>query len=162
MSNKTKIIIGILVVVAVIISIVGIIGNLKEKDNNENKDEFSEMYDYFNETNEDNETSENQTENNEKANEIENNTVNNSTTNAHIIGKEEQESKKEADKMVDYEQKAIEMAKKEWGISVESYDFVAKRESNTVYTVTVEEQNGNKYRLATYTIDVIAGTVVEK
>ena len=64
--------------------------------------------------------------------------------------------------MVDYEQKAIEMAKKEWGISIDSYDFKAKKESNTVFTVTVEEQNGNKYRVATYTVDVVAGTVVEK
>ncbi|MCI8641719.1 MAG: hypothetical protein HFJ59_07650 [Clostridia bacterium] len=159
MNNRTKIIIGILIVVTIIIAIVGIIGNLKKEDKNENKEEFSEIYNYLNETNE---IVENEIDNNEEVNENENNTVNNNATNTPIIGKEEQESKKEADNMVDYEQKAIEMAKKEWGISVESYDFVAKRESNTVYTVTVEEQNGNKYRLATYTIDVIAGTVVEK
>lgn len=159
MTNKTKIIIGILVVSAIIISIVGITGTLKKKDDNESKDELSEIYeDYFNETNE---TTENEIKNNEEVNEIENNTVNNNTK-TPVIGREEQESKKEAANMVDYEQKAIEMAKKEWGISVDSYDFKAKKESNTVYTVTVEEQNGNKYRVATYTVDVIAGTVVEK
>lgn len=159
MTNKTKIIIGILVVSAIIISIVGITGTLKKKDDNESKDELSEIYeDYFNETNE---TTENEIKNNEEVNEIENNTVNNNTK-TPVIGREEQESKKEAANMIDYEQKAIEMAKKEWGISVDSYDFKAKKESNTVYTVTVEEQNGNKYRVATYTVDVIAGTVVEK
>ncbi len=161
MTNKTKIIIGILVVAAIIIAIVGVTGNLKKKDDNENKDEFLEIYDYFNETNE---TSENNIEVNEEENKIENNTESNTSSNTQssVIGREEQESKKEADNMVDYEQKAIEMAKEEWGISVDSYDFKAKKESNTVYTVTVEEQNGNKYRLATYTVDVAAGTVVEK
>lgn len=159
MTNKTKIIIGILIVTAIIIAIVGITSNLKIKDNNENKEEFSEIHNYFNETNE---IVENEIDNNEETNEIENNTVNNNATKTPTIGREEQESKKEADNMVDYEQKAIEMAKKEWGISVDSYDFKAKKESNTVYTVTVEEQNGNKYRLATYTVDVAAGTVVEK
>lgn len=157
MTNKTKIIIGILVVAAIIIAIVGVTGTFKKKYDNENKDEFSEIYDYFNETNE---LSENEVIGNKQENEIDNNTSNN--TQSNIIGKEEQESKKEAANIVDYEQKAIEMAKKEWGISVDSYDFKAKKESNTVYTVTVEEQNGNKYRLATYTVDVAAGTVVEK
>lgn len=157
MTNKTKIIIGILVVAAIIIAIVGITGTLKEKHDNENKDEFSEIYDYFNENNE---TSENEVVGNEQENEIDNNTSSN--TQSTVIGREEQESKKETANIVDYEQKAIEMAKKEWGISVDSYDFKAKKESSTVYTVTVEEQNGNKYRLATYTVDVVAGTVVEK
>lgn len=161
MTNKTKIIIGILVVAAIIIAIVGLTGTLKKKDDNENKDEFSEIYDYFNETNE---TSENEVVDNEEENKIENNTESNTSSNTQssVIGREEQESKKEAANIVDYEQKAIEMAKKEWGISVDSYDFKAKKESSTVYTVTVEEQNGNKYRLATYTVDVVAGTVVEK
>lgn len=159
MSNKTKIIIGILVVVAIIITIVGITGNLKKKE--ENKEKFSEIENFFNENNG---TSENNIEVNEEKNIIENNTENNTNSNNQsvTIGREEQESNKEAANIVDYEQKAIEMAKNEWGISVDSYDFKAKKESSTVYTVTVEEQNGNKYRLATYTVDVIKGTVVEK
>ena len=161
MTNKTKIIIGILVVAAIIFAIVGVTGSLKRNDKNEKKDELDEFYNYFEQ---DNEKGENEVEDNEEKNQIENDTESstNSNTQSTVIGREEQESKQEAANIVDYEQKAIEMAKKEWGISVDSYDFRAKKESNTVYIVTVEEQNGNKYRLATYTVDVAAGTVVEK
>lgn len=159
MTNRTKIIVGILAVAVIIIAIVGFTGNLKKDDNNENKNEFSEIYEYFNETND---ISENEIKSDEKVEQIEKNIVSNTNTNTPVIGREEQESEKEAANIVDYEQKAIEMAKKEWGISIDSYDFKAKKESNTVFTVTVEEQNGNKYRVATYTVDVVAGTVVEK
>lgn len=159
MTNRTKIIVGILAVAVIIIAIVGFTGNLKKDDNNENKNEFSEINEYFNETND---ISENEIKSDEKVEQIENNIVSNTNTNTPVIGREEQESEKEAANIVDYEQKAIEMAKKEWGISIDSYDFKAKKESNTVFTVTVEEQNGNKYRVATYTVDVVAGTVVEK
>ena len=159
MTNRTKIIVGILAVAVIIIAIVGFTGNLKKDDNNENKNEFSEINEYFNETND---ISENEIKSDEKVEQIENNIVSNTNTNTPVIGREEQESEKEAANIVDYEQKAIEMAKNEWGISIDSYDFKAKKESNTVFTVTVEEQNGNKYRVATYTVDVVAGTVVEK
>ena len=54
------------------------------------------------------------------------------------------------------------MAKEEWGISINSYDFqITEKQSDTIYKVTVREQNGNKNAVEIYTIDVEKGTVKE-
>ena len=53
-----------------------------------------------------------------------------------VVGKEEQESSKENTE-VDNKKTAIELAKKEWAISVDSYDFQAELQSDGTYIVRV-------------------------
>lgn len=165
MTNKTKIVIGILVISAIIIAIVGITGNIRKDDKEKKKDELEKMYEYFNQTNN---SSDNQIENNGEGSKDEtennNNTVENINQNKNntVIGKEEQDSKQASQNSANYEQKAIDMAKEEWGISINSYDFqITEKQSDTIYKVTVREQNGNKNAVAIYTIDVEKGTVKE-
>lgn len=61
--------------------------------------------------------------------------VNNVDTNDNIIGKEEQESNEQSGG-VNPDEKAIDLAKKEWGETAENYLFA------------VEDVNGNIYRIA--------------
>lgn len=165
MTNKTKIVIGILVISAIIIAIVGITGNIRKDDKEKKKDELEKMYEYFNQTNNSNDNQiENNAEGSKDETENNNNTVENINQNKNntVIGKEEQDSKQASQNSANYEQKAIDMAKEEWGISINSYDFqITEKQSDTIYKVTVREQNGNKNAVAIYTIDVEKGTVKE-
>ncbi len=165
MTNKTKIVIGILVISAIIIAIVGIAGNIRKDDKEKKKDELEKMYEYFNQTNNSNDNQiENNAEGSKDETENNNNTVENINQNKNntVIGKEEQDSKQASQNSANYEQKAIDMAKEEWGISINSYDFqITEKQSDTIYKVTVREQNGNKNAVAIYTIDVEKGTVKE-
>ncbi len=166
MTNKTKIIIAVLLILAVGISIYGIVSNKKGTENTSVKqDELSNMMDYFDERNYYSNESSN-TENNV----IENNTVTNDTTNQvqdnsssktnTVIGKEEQESSNENTSVND-ESKAIELAKKEWGISVDSYDYDAELQSDGTYIVTVRGKN-DRNAVTSYVVNVKAGTATER
>lgn len=164
MTNKTKIIIAVLLILAVGIAIYGIVSNKKGTENTSVKQEDNLLM-YFDERNYYSNESSN-TENNV----IENNTVTNDTTNQvqdnsssktnTVIGKEEQESSNENTSVND-ESKAIELAKKEWGISVDSYDYDAELQSDGTYIVTVRGKNDRNV-VTSYVVNVKAGTATER
>lgn len=164
MTNKTKIIIAVLLILAVGIAIYGIVSNKKGTENTSVKQEDNLLM-YFDERNYYSNESSN-TENNV----IENNTVTNDTTNQvqdnsssktnTVIGKEEQESSNENTSVND-ESKAIELAKKEWGISVDSYDYDAELQSDGTYIVTVRGKN-DRNAVTSYVVNVRAGTATER
>ena len=164
MTNKTKIIIAVLLILAVGIAIYGIVSNKKGTENTSVKQEDNLLM-YFDERNYYSNESSN-TENNV----IENNTVTNDTTNQvqdnsssktnTVIGKEEQESSNENTSVND-ESKAIELAKKEWGISVDSYDYDAELQSDGTYIVTVRGKN-DRNTVTSYVVNVKAGTATER
>lgn len=167
MTNKTKIIIAVLLILAVGIAIYGIVSNKKGTENTSVKqDELSNMMDYFDDQNNSSENTNIENENNA----IENNTVTNDTTNQvqdnsssktnTVIGKEEQESSNENISVND-ESKAIELAKKEWGISVDSYDYDAELQSDGTYIVTVRGKN-DRNAVTSYVVNVKAGTATER
>lgn len=167
MTNKTKIIIVVLLILAVGIAIYGIVSNKKGTENTSVKqDELSNMMDYFDDQNNSSENTNIENENNL----IENNTVTNDTTNQvqdnsssktnTVIGKEEQESSNENTSVND-ESKAIELAKKEWGISVDSYDYDAELQSDGTYIVTVRGKN-DRNAVTSYVVNVKAGTATER
>lgn len=167
MTNKTKIIIAVLLILAVGIAIYGIVSNKKGTENtNTKQDELSNMMDYFDEQNNSVENTNIENENNV----IENNTVTNETTNQvqdnsssktnTVIGKEEQESSNENTSVND-ESKAIELAKKEWGISVDSYDYDAELQSDGIYIVTVRGKN-DRNAVTSYVVNVKDGTATER
>ena len=164
MTNKTKIIIAVLLILAVGIAIYGIVSNKKGTENTSVEQEDNLLM-YFDERNYYSNESSN-TENNA----IENNTVTNDTTNQvqdnsssktnAVIGKEEQESSNENTSVND-ESKAIELAKKEWGISVDSYDYDAELQSDGTYIVTVRGKN-DRNAVTSYVVNVKAGTATER
>lgn len=164
MTNKTKIIIAVLLILAVGIAIYGIVSNKKGTENTSVKQEDNLLM-YFDERNYYSNESSN-TENNV----IENNTVTNDTTNQvqdnsssktnTVIGKEEQESSNENTSVND-ESKAIELAKKEWGISVDSYDYDAELQNDGTYIVTVRGKN-DRNAVTSYVVNVKAGTATER
>lgn len=167
MTNKTKIIIAVLLILAVGIAIYGIVSNKKGTENTSVKqDELSNMMDYFDDQNNSSKNTNIENENNV----IENNTVTNDTTNQvqdnsssktnTVIGKEEQESSNENTSVND-ESKAIELAKKEWGISVDSYDYDAELQSDGTYIVTVRGKN-DRNAVTSYVVNVKAGTATER
>lgn len=167
MTNKTKIIIAVLLILAVGIAIYGIVSNKKETENTSGKqDELSNMMDYFDDQNNSSKNTNIENENNV----IEDNTVTNDTTNQvqdnsssktnTVIGKEEQESSNENTSVND-ESKAIELAKKEWGISVDSYDYDAELQSDGTYIVTVRGKN-DRNAVTSYVVNVKAGTATER
>lgn len=156
MTNKTKIIIAILIILAIGVAIFGIANNNKsENSTNKKQDEIDNMLKYFDETDDKN----TQINNTEIKNDIENitsneNQVNNENQNNVVVGKEEQESNSENTEL-DNKQKAIELAKKEWAISVNSYDFqVSDVKSDGTYDVTVISNDVNRTTVAIYNVNV--------
>lgn len=166
MTNKTKIIIAVLLILAVGISIYGIVSNKKGTENTSVKqDELSNMMDYFDErnyySNESSNTENNVIENNIVTNDTTNQVQDNSSSKTNtVIGKEEQESSNENTSVND-ESKAIELAKKEWGISVDSYDYDAELQSDGTYIVTVRGKN-DRNAVTSYVVNVKAGTATER
>ena len=77
----------------------------------------------------------------------------------NIIGKEEQESKNENIEE-NNKRSAIELAKKEWDISVDSYNFEALYISEGIYEVTVRNKTDGYVNIV-YTVNVKTGTVTE-
>lgn len=164
MTNKTKIIIAVLLILAVGIAIYGIVSNKKGTENTSVKQEdnllmyFDERNYYSNESsNAENNVIENNTVTNDTTNQVQDNSS--SKTNA-VIGKEEQESSNENTSVND-ESKAIELAKKEWGISVDSYDYDAELQSDGTYIVTVRGKN-DRNAVTSYVVNVKAGTATER
>ena len=164
MTNKTKIIIAVLLILAVGIAIYGIVSNKKGTENTSVKQEdnllmyFDERNYYSNESsNAENNVIENNTVTNDTTNQVQDNSS--SKTNA-VIGKEEQESSNENISVND-ESKAIELAKKEWGISVDSYDYDAELQSDGTYIVTVRGKN-DRNAVTSYVVNVKAGTATER
>ena len=164
MTNKTKIIIAVLLILAVGIAIYGIVSNKKGTENTSVKQEdnllmyFDERNYYSNESsNAENNAIENNTVTNDTTNQVQDNSS--SKTNA-VIGKEEQESSNENTSVND-ESKAIELAKKEWGISVDSYDYDAELQNDGTYIVTVRGKN-DRNAVTSYVVNVKAGTATER
>lgn len=164
MTNKTKIIIGIVIVILIIAIIFGVTKS-KKVDNNEvqNQHEFGNVFDYLNEINEE----ENQV-NNEIENDVveenliseENKTNNTSNNNSNaVVGKEEQESSNENTE-IDNKETAIELAKKEWAISVNSYDFEAELQNDCTYIVRVRNKT-TRDEVTRYTVNIKTGAVIE-
>ena len=164
MTNRTKIIIGIIVVIVIIAVIFGIIKNKKSEnvETEEKPVEYGNVFDYINDMDE-NEQQNNVIENNNVVEENlveenKNNTTQNSATNT-VIGKEEQESSNENTKASN-EEKAVKLAKKEWAISVNSYEFQPELQNDGTYIVKVINKT-NRNEVTRYTVNVEKGTVVE-
>ena len=161
MTNGTKITIAIAVIITLSIVVQGKVNNKSKKEENNINSDISQ---YFNEfenndieenviSNELNETVDN-TEKNE--NTIKNEVSDNKTT---VIGKEEQESSKENTAISD-EQKAIEIAKNEWAISVDSYDYRAELQSDGTYVVRVIGKT-DRNEVTRYIVNVKTGVATE-
>lgn len=164
MTNGNKIIIGIIIVVLIIAIIFGVSKN-KKTDNNEYKNQkvSTDLFNYLNDMGGKENQVNNIIENNideenliSEENEI--NEVQNSNSNA-VVGKEEQESNKENTE-ADNRETAIKLAKKEWAISVDSYDFQAELQSDGTYIVKVINKT-NRNEVTRYTVNVKTGAVVE-
>ncbi len=165
MTNRAKILIGIVIVILIIAIIFGFSKN-KKIDNNEvqNQQEFGNVFDYINETNE----TENQINNVIENNVIEENIIsdekenyNNTQSNNSnvVVGKEEKESSSENTEVNNMDT-AIELAKKEWAISINSYDFEAELQNDGTYIVRVRNKT-TRNEVTRYTVNVKTGTVVE-
>lgn len=161
MTNGTKITIAIAVIITLSIVVYGKVNNKSKKEENNINSDISQ---YFNEfenndieenviSNELNETVDN-TEKNE--NTIKNEVSDNKTT---VIGKEEQESSKENTAISD-EQKAIEIAKNEWAISVDSYDYRAELQSDGTYVVRVIGKT-DRNEVTRYIVNIKTGVATE-
>lgn len=161
MTNGTKITIAIAVIITLSIVVYGKVNNKSKKEENNINSDISQ---YFNEfenndieenviSNKLNETVDN-TEKNE--NTIKNEVSDNKTT---VIGKEEQESSKENTSMSD-EQKAIEIAKNEWAISVDSYDYRTELQSDGTYVVRVIGKT-DRNEVTRYIVNVKTGVATE-
>lgn len=123
--------------------------------------------DVFNEAIDDKKENEiiNEVENKVENNVVQNNIIQNNSANtvqneknssSSIIGKEEQASIQENTEE-QRKNKAIELAKKEWGLSTDSYNFEPEKDGN-MYKVTVRNKT-NSYVVAIYVVDVNSGLV---
>lgn len=169
MTNKTKIIIGIGAIAVVIAAIFGVVKNNQKTENTSvNEDNFENIFDSFEEENVLEENNNIEVENNliEENTVIEKNTTknqisnNSSTKTETVIGKEEKESSEENTTANDKDT-AIELAKKEWGISVDSYDYDAELQSDGTYIVTVRGKN-DRNAVTSYVVNVKDGTATER
>ena len=168
MTNGEKIIItSIVVVVIAVTSGIFINKNIKNKPTKKN-DEFNTLEKYFDNNVMENNTVENVIDNSVSENET--NIVDNvqytnqsnsssNTTNNKVVGKEEEEST-QGNNEKENENKAIELAKKEWGISVDSYAFDATLNQNGTYNVVVKNKTTTEY-ITSYTVNVATGVVTE-
>lgn len=162
MSNGTKILIAILIIAAITIGIVGAVNTTTKKESKK-EGELDEFINYINSTQ--NNIDKDNKENKIEENKVEENTVKKDTSEDNkvqnnVVGKEEEDSKKENTETQN-KQKAIQMAKDEWAISVDSYDFQAILKNDGIYEVTVISNDSNRTTVAIYTVDVNAGTVTE-
>ncbi len=160
MKNKTKIIIAIVVIVVIIIGIFFIINNInvEKKDLGYNENLFEE---FNNENKQVEEIEKNVIENDVIENEIEVNNISSNVINTqeNVTGKEEQESSNDNIE-VDNDKVAIELAQKEWGIDIDSYNFVAKSEGNGNYTVSVINKTTTSV-ITIYKVNIRTGAVTE-
>lgn len=161
MSNRTKIIIGILILIIVVTCICVIINNKqKEYQEKNNNNQFDIMEQYIDEIDGKTENEVNNEKTNEIDNEVKKNNINEKSENivgnnknSTVVGKEEEESSNE-NTQVNAKQKAIDLAKKEWGISVESYDFQASEvKSDGTYDVSVINKT-NRNVITIYNVNI--------
>ena len=160
MSNGVKIIITILILIAIGLGMYGIKINIDAKKGENNTASNSEIMNYFNDTEVNNEYVNNETEN--TTNENQNNATENNTSaikTDNVVGKEEQESSQNNTSAKD-EQTAIELAKKEWGIAVDSYTYEPTLQSDGTYVVSVRNK-ATTYEEARYIVDLKTGAVTE-
>lgn len=176
MTNGTKILIGIVAVVTITLGIImGINKNKSKETGNKIQENKTIIDEYLNENNEIEDTN---TVENEASNEVQNtvnetnttvqneniNTTSNSSNTAsssnQALGQEEQESQKE-NTNVNNEETAIELAKQEWGIDVDSYSFEPKLTGDGIYEITVRSNDSNRTTVAIYTVNIKTGTVTE-
>lgn len=122
----------------------------------------------------DNTTKENSTDNNIINNEVnENKTINNEITEENIVGKEELESQNEvsnagntsSDEISDDlyagltgKEKAVAMAKKQWGENDSSVYYFVDRTSGNIYNISVRSKSTTE-SLAEYEIDIKNNTI---
>lgn len=160
MTNRTKILIGIVIVILIIVIIFGFSKN-KKIDNNEvqNQQEFGNVFDYINETNETENQINNVIEENIISDEKENYNNTQSNNSNVVVGKEEKESSSENTEVNNMDT-AIELAKKEWAISINSYDFEAELQNDGTYIVRVRNKT-TRNEVTRYTVNVKTGAVVE-
>lgn len=161
MTNGTKITIAIAVIITLSIVVYGKVNNKSKKEENNINSDISQYFNEFENNNiEENVISNelNETVDNTKKNEntIKNEVSDNKTT---VIGKEEQESSKENTAISD-EQKAIEIAKNEWAISVDSYDYRAELQSDGTYVVRVIGKT-DRNEVTRYIVNVKTGVATE-
>lgn len=174
MSNKTKIALAIIIILIIILGIYAITKGNKKDNIMENKENVFDMNSYLDEMdnsakegqlNESNEIENNVIENNEIKNQ---NTINSDKTiqknesdsKNQIIGKEEQESNNKAE--IDLEEKAKQLAKKEWGIDVNSYDYnIIKKIDNNNYQVEVRSKTTTA-QIVIYNVNVVTEQVTEQ
>lgn len=155
MSNKTKILLVVLVIAIGIILALGI-ATTDKVPKNKTKDAISDMEDYVN-----NAINEEENDNEIKNQEVNNQSnSNNSQKNNVVVGQEEKESTNE-NNQVSNEQKALQLAKEEWGLSVDSYNFQAELQSDGTYKVTIRNKTGNLNVIAIYKVDVKNEIVTE-
>ncbi|MCI8616726.1 MAG: hypothetical protein HFJ60_00415 [Clostridia bacterium] len=160
MTNGEKILVGIVVIAAIITTIIVITSNNAKNKIENQKNEINNIEHYLNGVDE-NKTNNNITDNEIKENEIlkENETTNdiNNTTGDNVIGKEEGSNNQNAE--LDNEKKAIKLAQKEWGLSINAYNFEAKLQENGTYEVTVRGKSGNLEEIVTYLVNLETGVV---
>lgn len=165
MDQTNKIIIGVVIVLIIVILVGGYFVFQLQRQIEESKQQ--------------NETSQNQIEEPKEKNEVQNqvieNTVSSPQTNTNQTneqnqsqqpsessGKEEQESKQE-NQGENLDQKAINLAKKEWGTNAESYSFVIDSKQGSQYTIAVRSANVNAVTtIAYYEVNVETGEVKEQ
>lgn len=173
MTNRTKILLGIAIIILISLGVyIGIKNNKNQNSaNNIQQNITNNIYDEYlndevNQTNEidndilSNEIETNEIDTNEKTTQqnIEKKNTTQSSTNG-VIGKEEQESKNENTSSND-EETAIKLAKKEWAIDVDSFDFQANKNDDGTYSVTVINKKTRNTE-AVYKVNIKTGTVTE-
>lgn len=166
MTNGEKILVGIVVIATVITGIIVITSTNTKQNLGNQKSEIDKMASYI-DGNGKNNIVENNTNTDIVENEVTNENVinsednknnnednkNNNVSNNSVIGKEEQESNNQNTE-IDRKQKAIELAKEEWAISVNAYNFEAELQNDGTYLVTVRGKTGNLNAIVTYSVDV--------
>lgn len=152
MTNGEKIVVGILAILLIIVIIHIIPINTNIKNSVDNDMETLNVFDHIN--NDENDINQNNIE--EQDSKDNENEVNNQT----VVGKEEQESKQE-NVQVNMEEKAIEMAKEEWGISIDSYNFEANNLGEGIYDVSVISKTSRTV-ITIYNVNVVTGSIKEK
>lgn len=170
MSNKTKIALTIIIILIIILGIYAATRGIKKENVIENKENVFDMDSYLDEI--DNSAKEEQSdENNEIKNEQIRNEINTDKTDEknendsknQIIGKEEQESKNEENKIVvDREEKAKQLAKEEWGIDVDSYNYnIIQKIDDDNYQVEVRSKTTTT-QIVIYNVNVVTEEVTEQ
>jgi len=158
MSNKNKIIIGILVVVGFLVIFKGLVDvgkKIKEEKGGHKTNTVNTLFTEYVE----NKVIENEIveENVIIEDEVKEKTKK-GTVNEEVVGREEQESNQEANTELEDEKQAIELAKEEWGISVDSYYYDVKLKEDKIYEVTVRSKSTTE-AIIVYTVNLKTGTV---